>query len=123
MGKFANDLEMDAALDYIAASDIMVVCINQPATYADARGAQMLAEVAMAGGDYAKANGDASGRKVTTAAKNAVAITNPGNAQHIALVRVADTSLRFVTTCTLQALVAGGTVDIPAWKDEIADPA
>ena len=47
-----------------------------------------------------------------------------GTATHIALVRVGDTTLLYVTTCTSQALVANGsnTVNFPAWDVEIADP-
>jgi len=33
-----------------------------------------------------------------------------------------STLLLYVTTCTLQALVAANTVTIPTWDIEIADP-
>ena len=69
----------------------------------------------MAGGDFTKAAGTPDGRKVTMAAKSGVPIDNSGTAQHIALVVVSTTTLIAVTTCTSQALTAGGTVDVPAW--------
>ena len=36
--------------------------------------------------------------------------------------RVADTTLRYVTTCSSQAVTAGNTVNFPAWDIEVADP-
>ena len=72
--------------------------------------------------DFTKANGDTSGRKVTMAAKSAVSVASSGTATHVVLARTTDSTLRYVTTCTSQALVSGNTVDIPAWKIEVADP-
>lgn len=121
MAKWANDLMMDASLDYVAGSVRMVVCSAQPANYAGIA-AVALADVTLAGGDFTKANGDASGRKVTVAAKASVPIDVSGTATHIALDD--GTTLRYVTTCTPLALTAGvgNTVNFPAWDIEIADP-
>jgi hypothetical protein len=57
------------------------------------------------------------------AAQAGITIDHSGNAQHIALGKSGTTELTYVTTCTLQALVAAGTVDVPAFDIEIADPA
>jgi cobalamin biosynthesis protein CobT len=122
MAKYANDLVMDAALDYIATCTRMIACSAQPTTYTEANATYALADVTMAGGDFSKANGDSSGRKVTVAAKSAVPIDASGTATHVALVIVGSTTLVYVTTCTSQALTAGGTVDFPAFDIEIADP-
>ena len=126
MGKFVADAALDDGLDNLATATLLTVCTTQPATYADATGALKLADVVVTagigGGDFTLANGDVSGRKLTVAAQSAVPIDTSGDAQHIALVRVSDTTLLFVTTCTLQALTASGTVDIPAWDIEMADP-
>ncbi len=121
MAKVAPDAMIDAALDYIAACDLMIACSAEPSSYADATTGVDLADVAMAGGDFTKAN-DTSGRKVTMGAKSGVAIDHTGTATHIALCKVGDTTLRYVTTCTSQLLTGGGTVDFPAWKINIADP-
>jgi hypothetical protein len=121
MAKAAPDAMIDASLDYAAASDYMCVCSTQPTTYTEAYTTYMLARTAMTGGDFTKAD-DTSGRKVTMTAKSAVSITNSGTAAHIALVASGGTTLRYVTTCTSQALTASGTVDVPAWKINIADP-
>lgn len=121
MAKAAPDAMIDASLDYVGAGDYMCVCSTQPTTYLEAYTNNMLARVAMAGGDFVKAD-DVSGRKLTMAQKLAVAISNPGTAAHIAIVKTSDTTLRYVTSCTSQVLTAGGTVDIPSWKINIQDP-
>ena len=82
-------------------------------------------DIVIDGADFTKANGDTSGRKVTVAAQSGVLIDASGTANHIALVRVGDSTLLYVTTCTSQALTAKGsnTVNFPAWDIEFADPA
>lgn len=124
MAKYLNDAGLDALLDYIKNNcDKMIVCSTQPTTYAEATSTYALADVAMASGDFTHANGDTSGRKTTVAAKSAVPIDASGNAQHVALVKTGTSTLLAVTTCTSQALTAGGTVDVPAWDIEVADAA
>jgi hypothetical protein len=49
-------------------------------------------------------------------AKSGVTIDTSGFAEAVALVDTSGSTLRFVTTCVGQNLVAGGTVDIPSWK-------
>lgn len=123
MAKWANDLVMDAALDEIATATRMDVCSAQPANFAGIA-AVALADVTLDSGDFSKANGDTSGRKVTVAAQNGVLIDTSGTATHVALSRESDSTLLLVTTCTSQALTANGsnTVNVPAFDDEIADP-
>lgn len=124
MAKAAPDIIMDGALDVIATATRQIACSAQPTTYTEANATFALADVTMAGGDFTKANGDTSGRKVTMGAKSSVLIDTSGTATHVALVRVSDTTLIYVTTCTSQALTANGsnTVNFPAWDVEIADP-
>ncbi len=125
MAKAANDLVMDGALDVVAGATRQIACSAQPTTYTEANATYALADVTMSGGDFTKANGDTSGRKVTMAAKTGVLIDTSGTATHVALVRVADSTLLYVTTCTSLALTANGTntVNFPAWDIEFADPA
>jgi len=124
MAKAVPDIVLDAALDVIATATKQVACTTQPTTYTEANATYALADVTMAGGDYTKANGDTNGRKVTIGAKTGALIDTSGTATHIALVRVSDSTLIYVTTCTSQALVANGsnTVNFPAWDIELADP-
>lgn len=122
MAKAAPDATIDAMFDYIDQCTIMHVCSAEPANYAGIA-AVSLADVALtADTDFTKANGDVSGRKVTVAAKSSVPVDVTGTATHIAIARVADTTLRYVTTCTSQALTSGNTVNIPAWDIEVLDP-
>lgn len=125
MAKFANDIVMDGALDIIATATRQIACSAQPTTYTEANSTYALADVTLSSGDYTKADGDTSGRKVTIAAKSGVLIDTSGAATHVALVRVSDSTLIEVTTCTSQALTANGsnTVNFPAWDIEFADPA
>jgi hypothetical protein len=124
MAKAAPDAMIDASLDYVAESTRLVVCATQPTTYTEATSTYALADVTIDSSDFAKANGDVSGRKLTVAAQNGVLIDTSGTALHVALVSVSDTTLRYVTTCTSQALTANGsnTVNVPSWDIEIADP-
>ena len=125
MGKFAPDAMIDASLIYVAGSDYMTVCSGSPLTFTDAWTNNILAKVAMisgsGGGDFTIAD-DTSGRKITMTAKSGVSIDTSGTALAVTLVDASGSTLRYVTTCTSQDLVAGGTVDIPTWKINIADP-
>ncbi len=120
MAKFANDLMMDAALDYVATGTILNVCTTQPTTRTEAVTTYFLADVVMSGASFTKANGDVSGRKTTVAQQASVPIDTTGTATHVAI--SSGTALLYVTTCTSQALTSGGTVTVPAWDIEISDP-
>ena len=124
MAKAAPDIVLDGALDIIASATKQVACSAQPTTYTEANATYALADIVIDGADFTKANGDTSGRKVTVAAQSGVLIDASGTANHIALVRTADSTLIYVTTCTSQALTANGsnTVNFPAWDVEFADP-
>lgn len=125
MAKATPDAVLDKILDEISTATRQLACSAQPTTYTEANSTYALADVTMAGGDFSKANGDTSGRKVTMGAKSSVLIDTTGTATHIALVRVSDSTLLYVTTCTSQSLTANGsnTVNFPAWDIEVADPA
>lgn len=123
MAKAAPDGTLDALGDKIATATRLVVCSAQPANFAGIA-AVALADIAMTAGvgngDYTRADGDVSGRKVTVAQQADVPIDASGSATHISLDDGAN--LIYVTTCTTQALTSGGTVTVPAWDVEVADP-
>lgn len=120
MAKATPDAILDAMADaIIAAATQLVVCSGQPANFAGIA-AVALADVAIDSGDFTKANGDTNGRKVTIAQQATVDIDTSGTATHV-VIASADTLL-YVTTCTSQALTDTGTVTIPAWDIEVADP-
>jgi hypothetical protein len=118
MGKAISDAYIDGGLDKTATSTTMTVCSAEPANFAGIA-AVALAEETLTGGDFSKANGDVSGRKITVAQQADVDIDASGTATHVVLDDGTDI---LVTTCTSQALTLGGTVTIPVFDQEIADP-
>ena len=118
MAKWQIDAMLDAALTYISSNATQLfVCSDLPANYAG------IAAVALTGGATPsfQANGDGTpnGRALEVDEEADIAVTDSGNATHIALAS-ADTLL-YVTTCTLQALTSGNTVTVPAWTITLAD--
>lgn len=124
MAKSVHDDVLDAALSYVKTNGTrLCVCSTQPTTHTEALTTYMLAIKTISSSDYTgPANGDTNGRKVTVNAANSVSVTNSGDAQHVAVVDFANSKLLYVSTCTLQTLTAGNTVNVPAWDIEISDP-
>lgn len=120
MAKAMNDAGADAALTYWTDATAMVLCSAQPTTYTEANTTYKLASVAPT--FDAITDGDTSGRKRRIQAKTGISVTASGTATHVALIKAGDTTLRYVTTCTSQAVASGGTADTNAWDIEIADP-
>ena len=122
MAKWSLDANMDAMLAEIAECTRLVVCSGQPANFAGIA-AVALADVTLTAGDgngdYVIAD-DTSGRKITIAQQADIDIDASGTATHISLDDGA--TLKYVTTCTSQALVDTGTVTVPAWKISVGDP-
>lgn len=113
---------MKAAVDAVAGT--MVVCEGEPTTYSHAsqnKGTGDGKVLATVTNPTITIADDTSGRKATLTAETGVTIDISGTADHIALTD-GSAKLWFVTTATSQALVAGGTVDIPAWKVNVKDP-
>jgi len=126
MAKWTNDSGLDAALDWFADCDELNVCSAQPTTYTEAITTYKLADVTVTAGDgngdFTIANGDASGRKLTVGAQTGITVDTSGTATHLAGVKSGDSTLRWVTPVTSQALTSGNTVDTPAFDLEIGDP-
>ena len=122
MGKFAPDTTLDVLPTKIATATRMSVCSAQPANFAGIAAVQ-LADVVMTpgdGNDYVIADGDVSGRKVTTVQKASVTVDVTGTGNHIVLDDGVD--LIWVTTMVGEALTALQVITIPAWKVEVRDP-
>ena len=119
MAKFTADSVLDAALDKIATGTILTLCSQQPTTRTEAVTTYKLADVVVDSGDFSKANGDTSGRKLVVAAQSAVPVDTSGTSNHVAICD--GTDLLHVTTHTAQALVSGNTVNIGAFDCEFAD--
>lgn len=124
MGKRMNDNGADAALEYWTDANKLVLCSAEPTTFTEANATYALADVAVDSGDFTKANGDTSGRKVTMAAQTGILIDISGTITHAALVKTSDSTLRYVFTTGSQAVTANGsnTCNTNAVDIEIADP-
>ena len=106
---------------------MIVVCAGSPLNYQNATqwvatGGCMLAMIGMTSGCFALSDGAPNGRTLTMTAKTGASIVYSGSALAVALVSTTTASLCYVTTCTEQYLVSGGTVDIPSWTINLADP-
>jgi hypothetical protein len=118
MGKKSSDGMIDGGLDKIATCVTYTICAGEPTSQADIA-TKALASKTITSADFAKANGDTSGRKITVAQQTSLMIDTGGTADHVAIDDGTDYE---ITTCTSQALVEGGTVTGPAFDIEIADP-
>src|SRR5690606_35643657 len=102
----------------------IVLCSDQPTTFTEANATFALADVTVDGSDFSQANGDVSGRKTTVAAQSGVPVDVTGEADHVALLDVANSKLLYVTVIdTPQMLTSGNDVDIAAFDIEVRDPA
>jgi len=119
MGKIVTDGFLDGGLDAIDGSTALNICTAEPSSIAECDSLSLIPAHTTAGGDFTKANGDASGRKVTVAQQADLSIDASGTATHVA---INDGTDYYVTTCTSQVLTSGGTVTVPAWDIEFADP-
>lgn len=121
MGKTLANSVLDAALAEVATCTRLDVTsdVSTPANLTAS-----LADVTLTAGDgngdYTIADGDASGRKLTIAQQAAIPIDANGTAKHVVLSLTG--TIKLTTTCTDQVLTSGGTVTVPAFKLELADP-
>ena len=124
MGKAIHNDVLDAALNLIKNNANRIsVCNAEPTTITQLTTTYMLAIKNITSTDFTgPAAGDVSGRKLTSNQHTSVDILNSGTANHVALGDTTNSRVLLVTTCTAQALTAGGTVTIGAFKDEIAAP-
>ena len=124
MGKYAPDAFMDQAFSYITGSaNYYTVCSGSPTTYADARTNLALAGLPIVSGCFTgPGDGTPNGRTLTVVARTSASITASGSALAVCILNTTNSAVLYVTTCTQQYLVSGGTVDIPQWLINIADP-
>jgi len=122
MGKSVHNDVLDDALDRVATATRLDVT-SDAGTPTDLTNtlANVILTAGDGNGDYVVGEGDADGRKIAVAQQADVSITDTGTALHVAL-SLGGTIL-LTTTCTSQALTSGGTVTIPTFDYELADPA
>lgn len=121
MGKSVHNDVLDDALDRVCTATRMDVTsdVGTPANLTNTL-ANVTLTAGDGGGDYVVGAGDTNGRKVAVAQQADVPITGTGTALHVVL-SLAGTIL-LTTTCTSQALTSGGTVTVPTFDYELADP-
>jgi hypothetical protein len=122
MAKFTHDNVLDAALDKVATATRMVITSAQPANFAGIAAVALADQTMTAGagnGDYTKADGDTSGRKLTVLAQSGVTVDSSGTANHVCLDD--GTTLLHVTTIAGQVVTAGNTINVAAYDVEFAD--
>jgi hypothetical protein len=132
MPRFADNDVLDDGLESMkAAADSangrICVCEGQPATYAEAltqkgAGGKMLAIKTNPTLTIGNNETPGGGRRCRISGESGVPILASGEADCVAIIDTANEKLWFVTAVTLQALVAGGTVDIPQWDIKIRSP-
>lgn len=123
MAKFAADTLIDRALELLqATANRVTLGTAQPTTYAEGMTTYALGTVAAVSGNYALANGDSSGRKITYG-PGTIVVGTSGTVNHVAFLGTSGSgTLLLVGTCAPTSVTAGGTVVIAAvdlW--EIAD--
>lgn len=119
MGKVATDGFIDGGLDAIDGSTAFNICSAEPSSIAECDSLSLIPAHTLAGGDFTKANGDSSGRKLTVGAQNNLTVDVAGSATHICINDGADF---YCTTCTPESLGIGDDVSCPPWDIEIGDP-
>jgi hypothetical protein len=123
MAKGSADAVFDAAIDKVATSTHLTFCSAQPANYAGIAAVALVASTLTAGvgnGDYTKADGDVSGRKLTVLAQTSMTPTANGTVTYAALDD--GTTLLAWTTVTSQAVTTSQTWNSPAFDLEFTDP-
>lgn len=123
MTKVVIDAMMDAGLSYLSANVTEIyVCAGDPADRAAAIAAALASRTGLGAGDWTgPVDGDTNGRKITKNAEAAIPISSSGTANTVVCCSGADLIQK--TDVTAQALTSGGTVDVNAYDDEIADAA
>jgi hypothetical protein len=122
MAKYMPDAVIDSMLDILGAATRLCICSTQPTTYTEAETTYKLAIHTLTGGDFSKANGDTSGRKLILAAQNGISVDADGVAAHYALTVAGATLLLVGTISPTQQVYIGNQVNFPATDvDEIRD--
>jgi len=121
--KFVPNEILDTYLNKISGcANMLAVCAGSPITYKDCTDAVTISgcniamiPIAATGCFTGPVDGTPNGRTLTMVARTGASIVYSGSALAVALVNTTSSSVVYITTCSEQYLVAGGTVDIPSW--------
>lgn len=125
MAKDVHDDILDLALNGIKNNVTrVVICSQEPTTYAEANATYALADVTVDSNDFTVAAGATSGRKVTCGEQTNVTVDATGTAAWWAWLDVSNTKLIAKDQLTAsQAVTQGNTATFPATSYTIPDPA
>lgn len=123
MGRYCHPDILNASLNYIRDNaDKMVLCSQQPTTYAQANTTYKLAEVSLSSGDFTVTSGLSSGRRVIVAEKSSVPVLADGTVSHWALVDTSTSKLLFVSPASNVTVSSAGSFNGSTVYIEIRDP-
>lgn len=122
MGKRVNTKIQDDGLNYAKDNcDKLVICSQEPTTYAEANVTYALGAVTgLDSTDFTVGDGDSGGvapRKITVAEQTGTASAT-GTATHVAWLNTTGSELLYVTELTSQVVTSGNPITIPAHKLE-----
>ena len=124
MGMLCSTNVYDTLLDHIVQNTtLMSICTTQPTASSQASssgGNYARAFASVSSGHWTKADSTASGRKVTSTAYAALAVTSSGAAMHVAL--SGGSTLLYVTTCVTKQYTTADTLTIPSWAIHVLAP-
>jgi len=131
--KFCPDEVYEAFFNNIAISTSLVIASGS-SSGSDMRynnialvSGSLLASASLVSGSgngyFTTTSSSATGRKLTVTAIPSIPILASGTATYVGLVNwSAGSVIKYLTTCTSQALTAGGTVDCPSFDITIQAP-
>ena len=124
MAKFLIDAAMDASFSYVRDRiSFMWLCSTVVSTYTLASD-NFLGSIEISIGDITQADGSTNGRAMSVTAQASVPASVAGSILHVVLVTSAGGSVAlFLTSSTAKAVTIGDAVNVPAFRDTIADAA
>lgn len=123
MGKFVDNDVFDNGLNYVKNNATeMYLTDGQPADRAAAIAGALASKTGLTSGSYTgPADGDVSGRKITKSAESGINVSVTGNVNHVTL--CSASKILIITVVTEQPVTAGNSINTPAYKFELKDPA
>jgi hypothetical protein len=124
MSGWVNDTSLDLALqDIINRSNLLVLCSEQPTTYAQAFTTYKLGSISINSGDWAgPTDGDVSGRKITLLEQLGIPIVTGGICTHWAVVNTGTSALVYVWIVNPKTFVAAEECNAEAADIELRYP-
>ena len=119
MAKDVPSAIIDQMLDIIETATTLHISDGQPTDYSNLVNTTELAKTTISG-SFVKANGSPSGRQTTCPAQSGVTVDANGTADHVVTTNGVDTIIS-ITTCTPQAVTAGGTLDTSSFIHTITN--